>query len=267
MINLYVISDSTGETANQLANAIAIQFKQTDFSRKRFSNIVEAEQVDKILGSDDVKNSDNKTIVLMTVVAENVVESIKNYESEKLIVVDLLLRPITEIEDFLGVKADRQSGLMRDLNNSYFDKIEAIEFAMNFDDGKNPKGFLDADIVLLGVSRTSKTPLSVYLANKSYKVANLPLVPEISIPKEIYEVDPKKIIGLIIDKDKLNEIRNQRLIALGLSSESSYATDERIDEELEYAKELYNDLGCVVIDVSKSTIEETAAKIIEHIEN
>lgn len=267
MINLYVISDSTGETANQLANAIAIQFKQANFSRKRFSNIVEAEQVEKILGTIDRNNSENKTIVLMTVVAEAVVEKIKSYENENLLVVDLLLRPITEMENFLGIKADRQIGLMRDLDNSYFDKIEAIEFAMNFDDGKNPKGFLEADIVLLGVSRTSKTPLSVYLANKSYKVANLPLVPEIAIPKEIYEVERKKIIGLIINPEKLNEIRNQRLVTLGLSPQSSYASDERIQEELKYAKDLYEELGCTVIDVSSSTIEETAARVIEQIEN
>jgi len=267
MINLYVISASTGETANQLANAISIQFKQTNCSRKRYSNIIQAEQVERILGCDELKNPDTKTIVLMTVVADDVVEKIKSYENENILVVDLLLRPITEIEDFLGLRADRQVGLMRDLDNSYFDKIEAIEFAMNFDDGKNPKGFLEADIVLLGVSRTSKTPLSVYLANKSYKVANLPLVPEIPVPKEIYEVERKKIIGLIIDPDKLNEIRNQRLITLGLSPQSSYASDTRIQEELKYAKDLYEKLGCTVIDVSSSTIEETAARVLEQIEN
>lgn len=263
MINLFVISDSTGETVNQLANAITIQFPEIVFNRKRFSNITSLDQCDQIFEG----LGEEKTIVFMTVIVEEIVDMIKSYESENLVVIDLLLDPVKKIEGFLGQKAHRKTGMMRDLDHDYFHKIEAIEFAMNFDDGKNPKGFLDADIVLLGVSRTSKTPLSVYLANKSYKVANLPLVPEISIPKEIYEVDSKKIIGLIIDKDKLNEIRNQRLIALGLSAESSYATDERIDEELEYAKELYNDLGCVVIDVSKSTIEETAAKIIEHIEN
>lgn len=263
MINLFVISDSTGETVNQLANAITIQFPKIVFNRKRFSNITSLDQCDQIFEG----LGEEKTIVFMTVIVEEIVDMIKSYESENVVVIDLLLDPVKKIEKFLGEKAHRKTGMMRDLDNEYFHKIEAIEFAMNFDDGKNPKGFLEADIVLLGVSRTSKTPLSVYLANKSYKVANLPLVPEISIPKEIYEVDPKKIIGLIIDKDKLNEIRNQRLITLGLSAESSYATDERIDAELKYAKELYNELGCVVIDVSKSTIEETAAKIIEHIEN
>lgn len=266
MINLYVISDSTGETANQLANAITIQFPTIEFARKRYSNIVTKDQVEKIFIDFD-SNNEEKTIVLMTVVNEEIVKKINSYKCKNFEVIDLLLRPINEIEKFLDVKANRETGLMRDLNNSYFDKIEAIEFAMNFDDGKNPKGFLEADIVLLGVSRTSKTPLSVYLANKSYKVANLPLVPEIDVPKEIYEVDRKKIIGLIIDPVKLNEIRNQRLITLGLSPESTYASDERIQEELKYAKSLYQKLGCTVIDVSASTIEETAARVIEQIEN
>lgn len=262
MVNLYVISDSTGETANQLANAIMIQFPNTEFNRIRNSKVVNTEQVDKIF-----ENVTGRTIVLTTVVNEDVRSAIAKRKSDNFIVIDLLMGPIVEIEDFLGVKAQREVGLMRYLNNSYFNKIEAIEFAMNFDDGKNPKGFLEADVVLLGVSRTSKTPLSVYLANKSYKAANLPLVPEINIPKEIYEVDKNKLIGLIIDPEKLNEIRNQRLIALGLSSDSSYANDGRIEEELNYARDLFDELGCEVIDVSKSTIEETAAKIIEHIEN
>lgn len=262
MVNLYVISDSTGETANQLANAIMIQFPDVKFNRVRNSKVVNKEQVDNIF-----YGITGKTIVLTTIVNNDVRKAIESRKSDDFIVIDLLMGPVTKMEEFLGVTAQHEVGLMRNLNNSYFDKIEAIEFAMSFDDGKNPKGFLEADVVLLGVSRTSKTPLSIYLANKSYKAANLPLVPEITIPKEIYELDKNKLIGLIIDPEKLNEIRNQRLIALGLDPESSYANDGRIEEELKYSRDLFEELGCEVIDVSKSTIEETAAKIIEHIEN
>lgn len=262
MINLFTVSDSTGETVNQLASAISIQFPKIEFNRKRFSNIQTKEQCDELLN----EAKGQKTVLIVTIISKEIIEYLKSLQSEDLLVIDLLNAPVSEIEKFAGIQAAKEVGLMRDLDTSYFDKIEAIEFAMNFDDGKNPQGFLEADIVLLGVSRTSKTPLSVYLANKSYKVANLPLVPEISIPDQIYDVDKKKLIGLIIDPDKLNEIRNQRLVALGLSAESAYATDDRIHEELNYAKELYKELGCYVIDVSKSTIEETAAKVIEHIE-
>lgn len=263
MINLYVISDSSGETANQMANAIMIHFPAVKFSRMRHSNVRTTEQVDEIFE----KLNPGKSIVLTTVVLDEVMAAIKKYENDDFMVIDLLLRPVDEIENFLNSKAQRQVGLMRDLNNTYFDKIEAIEFAMTYDDGKNPKGFLEADVVLLGVSRTSKTPLSIYLANKSYKVANLPLLPELEVPKEIYQVDKKKLIGLIIDPEKLNEIRNQRLVTLGLTPNSTYAQNDRIHEELKYARELFKELDCEVIDVSSSTIEETAAKIIEHIEN
>lgn len=263
MINLFTISDSSGETVNQMAQAITIHFPEIQFNRKRFSNISSIEDCEEIFESIE----GNKTIIIMTIIIEEVVKALKEREGEDLFIVDLLYKPVEDMGAFLSEAPCMKPGLMRDLDNNYFDKIEAIEFAMNFDDGKNPKGFLDADIILLGVSRTSKTPLSVYLANKSYKVANLPLLPEISIPEEIYQVDRKKLVGLIIDPKNLNEIRNQRLITLGLSPESSYANDERIEEELNYAKKLFEELGCYVIDVSKSTIEETAAKVIEHIEN
>lgn len=262
MINLVTISDSTGETISHLSEAIMIQFPNTEFKRKRYSNIKTIEACDKVF--EELKGE--KAVVLVTIADKKLVRHLKSIDDEQILVLDLLYKPVTEIAEFLDIEPEMTMGLMRGLDNSYFEKIEAIEFAMTFDDGKNPQGFLEADIVLLGVSRTSKTPLSVYLANKSYKVANLPLVPEVDLPKEIYQVDKKKLIGLIIDPEKLNEIRNQRLLTLGLSPESSYAKDDRIHKELDYAKELFEELGCVVIDVSTSTIEETAAKVIEHIE-
>lgn len=265
MYNLFTVSDSTGETVNQIANAILIQFPNLEFVKKRFSNINTLEACQQVFDN----LPDGKTIILVTVAKDEIATELKELAKgrDEVLLIDLLANSLNQIEEFTNEKATRKAGLIRVLDNDYFDKIEAIEFAMNFDDGKNPAGFLEADIVLLGVSRTSKTPLSVYLANKSYKVANLPLVPEVSIPKEIYQVDTKKLIGLIIDPEKLNEIRNERLKTLGLSIDSAYAQNERIQEELDFAKGLFDELGCVVIDVSTSTIEETAAKIIEHIEN
>jgi hypothetical protein len=152
------------------------------------------------------------------------------------------------------------------LDDEYFNRISAIEFAVKYDDGKDPKGFLDADLVLLGVSRTSKTPLSMFLANKTIKVANLPIMPEASVPDEIWQVDPKKIVGLTNDAEVLNNFRKERMIAYGLSPETIYSDMDRIRAELEYAYELYNKLGCIVINVSKRSIEETAAIIMSSIE-
>jgi hypothetical protein len=151
------------------------------------------------------------------------------------------------------------------MGQNYFDRISAMEFAVMYDDGKDPKGFLEADVVLLGVSRTSKTPLSLFLANKNLKVANLPLVPQTHIPDEIYKVDPKKIIGLTNDPSVLNEIRRQRMIAYGLNPDTTYSNMDSINAELDAANKLYKKLGCYVINVAHRSIEETAALIMEHL--
>lgn len=151
------------------------------------------------------------------------------------------------------------------MNQRYFDRISAMEFAVMYDDGKDPKGFLEADVVLLGVSRTSKTPLSLFLANKNLKVANLPLVPDTHIPKEIYKVDPNKIIGLTNDLSVLNEIRRQRMISYGLNPDTTYSNTDAIKVELDSAQKLYQELGCYVVNVAHRSIEETAALIMHHL--
>ena len=152
---------------------------------------------------------------------------------------------------------------MRQLDDAYFRKIEAIEFAVKYDDGRDPRGVLNADIVLVGVSRTSKTPLSMYLAHKGFKVANVPLVPEVLPPEELYKIPRNNCVGLIITPDKLNAIRKERLRNLGLTSQANYASFERILEELDYAEKIMKRLGCPVINVSNKAIEETADYILE----
>ena len=150
------------------------------------------------------------------------------------------------------------------MDESYFRRIAAIEFAVKYDDGKEPnKGILEAELVLIGISRTSKTPLSMYLANRNIKVANVPLVPEIPIPKEVYEIDPRKIIGLTNSPEVLNQVRTTRLKALGLSSSANYAKFDRILEELDYAEKVMKKIGCPVINVSDKAIEETASDILD----
>jgi regulator of PEP synthase PpsR (kinase-PPPase family) len=153
--------------------------------------------------------------------------------------------------------------MMRKLDDEYFRKIEAIEFAVKYDDGRDPRGILRADIVLVGVSRTSKTPLSMYLAHKRYKVANVPIVPEVKPPDELYQIPRSKCVGLIISPDKLNEIRTERLKALGLGARANYASYERILEELDYAEKIMKRVGCPVINVSNKAIEETAGLILD----
>ena len=141
----------------------------------------------------------------------------------------------------------------------------AVEFAIKYDDGKNPWGLAKADLVIIGVSRTSKTPLSMYLANKQLKVANVPLVPEIPPPEELFKVPSSRIIGLLIDPYKLNEIRCARLKAMGLTDGANYADIHRIQEELEYARAIMQQLHCMIINVSNRAIEETASLILEYL--
>ena len=145
------------------------------------------------------------------------------------------------------------------MDEDYFKKVEAIEFAVKYDDGRDPRGILKADIVLIGVSRTSKTPLSQYLAHKSLKVANVPLVPEVDPPEELLSISPEKCFGLKISPEKLNDIRRERLISLGLNDKASYANIERIKEEIRLTlKKLLRKLDCQVIDVTNKAVEETA---------
>ena len=159
-------------------------------------------------------------------------------------------------------KPRMKPGIIHKLDEEYFKKVEAIEFAVKYDDGKNPSGFTKADVVLIGVSRTSKTPLSMYMAHKKLKVANLPLVPEVPLPEEIFRVPPYRLIGLIIDPYKLNGIRSERMKALGFSGTANYTDISRIEDELSYAKEIMRQLHCQVLDVSNKAIEETASRIM-----
>ena len=258
---IYVISDSVGETAQQVTKAALSQFnKEYDCEIRRFPYVVEEKFLIEILES----GKNEGAIIVYTLVSENLLNIAKDFCSkEELSHVDLMTPLINQISKKVGTKPRREPGIIRKLDESYFKRVEAIEFAVKYDDGKDPRGILKSDIVLLGISRTSKTPLSMYLANKNIKVANVPLVPEIPIPKEVFEIDPKKIIGLINTPEKLNSIRQERLKSLGLSSNASYANLERILQELDYSEKIMKKAGCPVIDVSNKAIEETAGIILD----
>lgn len=180
-------------------------------------------------------------------------------------VVDVLGPMLKSIEKSTGLLPKNQAGLIHSLDHEYFKRVEAVEFTVKYDDGKNPLGLLKADVVIIGVSRTSKTPLSMYLAHKQIKVANVPLVPELAPPEELFKVPPYKIIGLLIDPFKLNEIRSERLKTMGLSDTATYADMKRIDDELAYAKGIMRRLHCQIINVSNRAIEETAGIIMEYV--
>lgn len=261
---IYAVSDSIGETAEEVARAAAVQFNSHVKEIKRIPNITDKGMVDELLN----KLKGSNVLIVYTII----IPEIKRYLEEKtreyqISAVDILSPVIDNIEQLTGLKSKHEAGLLRKMDLEYFKRVDAIEFAVKNDDGKDPRGILKADAVLIGVSRTSKTPLSMYLAHKNVYVANLPIVPEVEPPKELYMIPSEKIYGLIIQPEKLNEIRRERLRFLGLSDSASYANIDRIREELNFSRKIMKDLNCMVIDVTNKAVEEIASIILEDLNN
>ncbi|MDT8901932.1 pyruvate, water dikinase regulatory protein [Anaeroselena agilis] len=257
---IYALSDSIGETAELVARATASQFDLSRFDIVRVPYINSVRQIEEVLEA----AAGTGSVVCHTLVSPQlraaVVELAKTYGVHT---IDIMGPMMQAVQQATSLAPKLKPGLMHKLDQEYFRRVEAVEFAVKYDDGKNPWGIPKADIVLIGVSRTSKTPLSMYLAHKRVKVANVPLVPEVPPPQELYQVPPHRIVGLVINPYKLNEIRAERLRTMGLGSDASYANIDRITEELEHAKSLMRKLQCPIIDVSNKAIEETANKILE----
>lgn len=244
-----------------VARATVSQFEPGSYDIIRLPYITSVEQIEEVLREATAKKG---CVICHTFVSENLRQSLAELAKKSGVpTIDIMGPMINAVVSASGLVPKLQPGLMHQLDQEYFKRVEAIEFAVKYDDGKNPWGLLKADMVLIGVSRTSKTPLSMYLAHKKIKVANVPLVPEVPPPPELFKVPPHKIVGMIIDPFKLNEIRSERLKVMGLSSDASYANLERIMEELEYAKAIMRKTRCVIIDVSNKAIEETANRVLE----
>lgn len=259
LVTIFIISDSAGETASKLAQASMAQYPTVEFCLLRRTFISSTELLLKALK--DAKNEN--AMIIHTLIDPKLSRIAEEFcEQAGLFHMDLLNPVVNEIERRAKIEPSYEPGALHHLNNNYFKRIKALEFAVKYDDGKDPKGFLDADIVLLGVSRTSKTPLSLFLANKNLKVANLPLIPQAHIPKQLFQIDPKKIVGLTNDPEVLISIRKERMRAYGLNPETAYSDRDKIQAELEFANELYQKLGCYVVNVANYSIEETAAKIM-----
>lgn len=257
-LEIYTLSDSVGNNPVNVAKSALAQFDHIDCPIRNFPFVKSDEQLVDILDLAAEKNA----LVIFNFASIERSKSLEDYCSDKGIECFNLLTPLTNtISKRTNLTPNQTPGANHQLDKEYFNRIKAIEFAVQYDDGQDPSGFLQADIVLLGISRTSKTPLSIFLANEGYKVANLPVLPESQIPKQIYEVDPSLIIGLTNDKDILLNIRQERMRSYGLDANSLYSTEDRIEEELEFAHKLYDKLGCFTINVSNKSIEETTAII------
>lgn len=262
-IIVYSISDSLGGTSQKLLAAVTAQYPDIIFNNSyRFPFINQEEELLDIL-QDAVKDA---ALVITTLVNSQLAALAREFsQSHGLSYLDLMHPFFEIIQEKTGSRPIEVPGTLHRLDGDYFKKISAIEFAVKYDDGKAPQGFIDADLVLLGVSRTSKTPLSIYLANKGYKVANLPLIPEVPLPQVLEKVASHRLIGLVCEPEKLAKIRINRLDSLGLSQETSYTDLEKIYQELDYSKMVFKKYGASIINVSDKSIEETAFLIEEHL--
>ncbi|SDY67656.1 hypothetical protein SAMN05444416_10744 [Thermoactinomyces sp. DSM 45892] len=257
---VYVISDSVGETAEFVVRAAVSQFEYTHLEIRRVPYVMDRETILETVQA----AKEEKALIAFTLV----LPEMQDFLTEEAIkaevpYVDIMGPMMDGLSKLIQSEPKRKPGLIHKLDEEYFRKVEAIEFAVKYDDGRDPRGLLRADVVLIGVSRTSKTPLSMYLAHKRLKVANVPLVPEVEPPDELYLIPSERCVGLIIDPSQLNNIRKERLKALGLTSGANYASETRILEELDYAERIIRRVGCPRIDVTNKAVEETANIILD----
>ncbi|HWO77675.1 MAG TPA: pyruvate, water dikinase regulatory protein [Bacillus sp. (in: firmicutes)] len=260
---IYIVSDSVGETAELVAKAAISQFNGSGSVIKRIPYVEDESTIDEVIQLAKINNG----MIVFTLVKPDMRAYIKAAaEREEIFAFDVIGPLMDHFHKQYGKTPLFEPGLVRKLDDDYFKKVEAIEFAVQYDDGRDPRGLLKADIVLIGVSRTSKTPLSQYLAHKRLKVANVPLVPEIDPPDELYQVEKDRCFGLKISPEKLNQIRRERLKTLGLNDQASYANLDRIKSELEHFNKVVEKIGCPIIDVTNKAVEETANIIMNQIQ-
>ncbi len=257
---VFVLSDSLGETAELVVRAAAAQFNTGGVKVKKFSYVQNEEAVDRAI----TEAKDTRSVIAYTLVKPELRQYVKTQSAIKGIASVDVLGPMLEAISMIAPTEPKfEPGLVHRLDEEYFRRIEAVEFSVKCDDGKDLFSLPYADVVLIGVSRTSKTPVSLYLAQRVYKVANVPLVPELPPPQELFKIPVSKIVGLTLGPEKLVKVRKERLRTMGLNESSSYANLSRILNELEYADKVFRKLGCSVIDVTDKAVEETANEVLD----
>lgn len=257
---IYIISDGTGETAATMIRAALVQYSDKDVQLIRCKNIRTEAQVVPLVE----ECFERKGLIVYTVVSQQLRNKIFELASDKGIpCIDLLGPVLQTLDGYFGVANTLpQAGLLRTVDERYYKRIEAIEYTVKHDDGKTFSELDRADIILVGISRTSKTPLSIFLSHKGWKVANIPMVLNTPLPKELFEVDQRKIVGLIIDIESLQRIRKNRLEKFGQDPGGEYASLSHIVKEIEYAHQVFKqNKKWPVFNVTERALEETATEI------
>lgn len=258
---IYIISDGTGETAATMIRAALVQYLDAEINIVRSKNVRTETQVESVIAD----AFENQGIIIHTVVSPQLKHVIQEQSAAKgLLSVDLIGPLLQTLDEYFGGRPGTKSvGILRMVDDRYFKRIEAIEYTVKHDDGKCLTDLNDADIILVGISRTSKTPLSIFLSHKGWKVANIPLVLNSKLPKEVFEVDQRRIVGLLIDTSSLSRIRRNRLEKFGQDPGGEYARLSYIEKEIEYAQDLFRqNRRWPVFNVTERALEETAAEIV-----
>ncbi|MCC7395245.1 MAG: kinase/pyrophosphorylase [Sphingomonadaceae bacterium] len=259
-LHLHLVSDSTGETLENLAKAALAQFDDVAVTRHFWPMVRSSGHLERIL----VEVADNPGLILFTLVNRELRALLEQRaQSLNLPAVAALDSVTFALSQMLGQEAKARPGRQHSLDAAYFARVEAIHYTMAHDDGLQPDGWEDADIILAGVSRSSKTPTSIYLANRGYKTANIPIIPEAPPPDSLFTLQKPLIVGLTTSADRLVAVRRNRLSALGEDRASPYADAEAVAREIAFARRMFADHGWPVIDVTRRSIEESAAAILK----
>ena len=259
-LHIHLVSDATGETLNSITRACLVQFERAHPIEHHWTLIRTNGQMDKVLAGIEA----HPGLVLFTVVNDRLRQHLLNGCLRLGVKVVSVLDPIMgALTDHFGQAARGQSGRQHALDAEYFDRIAAMDFALTHDDGQSARSYEDADVILLGVSRSSKTPTCIYLANRGIKAANVPLVPGCPLPPELFQVKKPLIIGLTKDVNSLVQIRRNRLLMIAKDEESDYVDPQSVREEVAQARRLCSEHNWPVIDVTRRSIEETAATIVQ----
>ena len=259
---IYLISDSTGETLDRIFLALKAQFTNFEYELNNFSFTRTENQIQQIL--EKAKKRENPLILYTIVNSKRAKHLADQAQSKKIPCFGVLGDLILSFSKILNQRASHEPSGQHVLNEEYYERIEAIQFTMNHDDGNQTDDLEKSDIILLGVSRTSKTPTSIYLANKGYKTSNIPLVNEKSIPSRITKKNFKPcIVGLTTEAERLFDIRKNRLNSLKENENTDYTNLEKIKEEVENSKKIFRKNQWPTIDVTRKSVEETAASIIK----
>jgi len=258
-LNLHLVSDSTGETLEMIAKAALAQFDDPNVSRHFWPMVRSRQHLDRIVPD----LAENPGLVLFTLVnAESRARLEEHCRHLGLPAVPVLDQVTSALESQLGEEAIGRPGRQHLMDEDYFARVDAIHYTIAHDDGIAHEDWEEADIVLAGVSRTSKTPTAIYLANRGYKVANIPLVVESPPPAALFDLRHPLVVGLTTAPERLVQIRRNRLLSLNEGTETSYVDNEKVKAELQFARRMFADNGWPVIDVTRRSIEETAAAII-----